>query len=264
VYGDIWMKIYLDVIFFINFFFDFILLFATKYILKEQVKFFRLFLGSLLGTFSILFLFLKITSFQLFILKIMISMLMILVTFGKKNFYKNYLYFYIISIFLGGFVYLLNVSFSYQNKGILFFSNGLSINFLLILILSPIVVYFYLKEMKSYKNNISNIFLVDIVIGKKKYQLRGYLDTGNTLEDPYQKRSVILLDLKKIKLNKEKFIYVPYQTINETGVIKCYQADSVVINQKEFKNILIGDIKNKFHLENSDCILPNKMKEDLC
>ena len=118
--------------------------------------------------------------------------------------------------------------------------------------------------MKSYKNNISNIFLVDIVIGKKKYQLRGYLDTGNTLEDPYQKRSVILLDLKKIKLNKEKFIYVPYQTINETGVIKCYQADSVVINQKEFKNILIGDIKNKFHLENSDCILPNKMKEDLC
>lgn len=258
------MKIYLDVIFFINFFFDFILLFATKYILKEKVKLLRLFFGSLLGTMSILFLFLKINSFQLFILKIMISMVMILVTFGIKNFYKNYIYFYIISIFLGGFVYLLNVSFSYKNKGVIFFSNGLSINILLILILSPVVIYFYLKEMKAYKNNISNIFLVDIIIQKKKYQLRGYLDTGNTLEDPYQKRSVILLDLKKMKLKDEKFIYVPYKTISETGVIKCYQTDSVVINQKEFKNILIGDIKNKFHLENSDCILPNKIKEDLC
>lgn len=258
------MKIYLDVIFFLNFFFDFILLFATKYILKEKVKFYRLLLGSLLGAFSLLFLFLKINSFQLFILKIMISMGMILVTFGGKNFYKNYLYFYIISIFLGGFVYLLNVSFSYKNKGVIFFSNGLSINFLLILILSPVIIYLYIKEMKSYKNNISNIFLVDIMIGQKKYQLRGYLDTGNTLEDPYQKRSVILLDLKKMKLEKEKIIYVPYKTISDTGVIKCYQTDSVVINQKEFKNILIGDIKNKFHLENSDCILPNKIKEDLC
>lgn len=258
------MKIYLDLIFFLNFFFDFILLFATKYILKEKVKFYRLFLGSLLGAFSLLFLFLKINSFQLFILKIMISMGMILGTFGVKNFYKNYLYFYIISIFLGGFVYLLNISFSYRNKGVIFFSNGLSINLLVILVLSPVIIYLYVKEMKFYKNNISNIFLVDIVIGKKKYQLRGYLDTGNTLEDPYQRRSVILLDLKKMKLEKERIIYVPYKTISDTGVIKCYQTDSVVINQKEFKNILIGDIKNKFHLENSDCILPNKIKEDLC
>lgn len=258
------MKIYLDVVFFLNFFFDFILLFATKYILKEKVKFYRLFLGSLLGAMSILFLFLKVNSFQLFILKIMISMGMILTTFGVKNFYKNYLYFYIISIFLGGFVYFLNISFSYKNKGVIFFSNGLSINILLVLILSPIIIYLYLKEMKSYKNAISNVFLVDIVINQKKYKLRGYLDTGNTLEDPYQKRSVILMDLERIKLNSKKIIYVPYKTISDTGVIKCYQADLVRINQKEFKNILIGDVKNKFHLENSDCILPNRMKEDLC
>lgn len=258
------MKIYVDVVFFLNFFFDFILLFATKYILKEKVRFYRLFLGSFLGAMSILFLFLKINSFQLFILKIMISMGMILTTFGGKNFYKNYLYFYIISIFLGGVVYFLNISFSYKNEGVIFFSNGLSINIILILILSPVIIYFYIKEMRTYKNTISNVFLVDIIINQKKYQLRGYLDTGNTLEDPYQKRSVILLDLEKIKVKEKKIIYVPYKTISDTGVIKCYQTDLVRINQKEFKNILIGDIKNKFHLENSDCILPNRIKEDLC
>lgn len=161
-------------------------------------------------------------------------------------------------------MYFINMTFSYKNKGLIFFTNGLSINFIVMIILFPIIVYLYIKEMKEYKNSISNIFLVDIIVGKKKYQLRGYLDTGNTLEDPYKKRGVILLDLEKVMVNPDKVIYVPYKTISDSGVLKCYRIDKVVINEKEFKDILIGDIKNKFNLENSDCILPNKIKEDIC
>lgn len=258
------MKIYLDVVFLINFFFDFVLLFGTKYILKEQTKLFKLALGSLIGGCSIFFLFLNITTFTLFILKIIISTVMILISFGSRGFLKKYAYFYILSIFLGGVMYLLNITFSYKNKGLIFFSNGLSINLFVMLILTPIIIYLYVKEARSYKNNYSNCYQVDIYINKVKYCLKGYLDTGNTICDNYKKRSVILLDLNKLNITNQKIIYVPFKTINGTGAIKCIVPDKVVIKENTYTDLLLGNIKEKFNLENSSCILPNKIKEDLC
>lgn len=258
------MTIYLDLVFFINFFFDFILLTATKYILKQQTKLFRLILGSLTGSFSIFFLFLNINSLELFLFKIIISVLMILISFGRCDFFKNYLYFYIISIFLGGSMYFLNYTFSSKNKGLIFFSNGLSINFIVMILISPIIIYYYVKEYKKYKNTVGNCYEVELSINKKKYNLKGYLDTGNTLIDPYKKRGVILLNLDKLKIKKsKKIIYVPYKTITSNGVIECFLVDKIIINHKEFTNLLIGNTKNLFQLENADCILPNIIKEEL-
>ena len=161
-------------------------------------------------------------------------------------------------------MYLINNTFSYKHEGLIFFNNSLSINLIVLIICFPLIVYFYIKENKNYKNNISNIYLVDLFINKKNYKLRGYLDTGNTLIDPYKKRGVILLNLNKIKISDDKVIYVPYKTITSSGLLKCYKIDKVIINKREFNNILIGDVNNKFQLENSDCILPNMLKEDLC
>lgn len=258
------MTIYIDLVFLINFFFDFILLTATKYILKQKIKLYRLILGSLVGALSIFFLFININSIELFIFKIIISIFMILISFGKKDFIKNYMYFYIISIFLGGSMYFLNFTFSSKNQGLIFFSNGLSINFVVMIILSPIIIYYYVKEHRNYKNTITNCYLVDLYINNKKHSLKGYLDTGNTLIDQYKKRGVILLNLDKLKIkSNNKIIYVPYKTITNNGVIKCYKIDRIIINNKEFNNLLIGDIKNYFKLENADCILPNLIREDL-
>lgn len=257
------MKIYLDVVFFINFFFDFVLLFGTKYILKRRTKLIRIILGSIIGGGSIFFLFIPLNTFSLFILKIIISMIMILVTFGEKSFFKTYLYFYILSIFLGGAMYLINDTFSYKNKGIVFLSNGLSINLIVMIIISPIIIYLYVKEKKSYKNNYNNCYLVDIFINKRKYSLTGYLDTGNNLIDPYKKRPVIILNTNDIDFNTKKTILVPFKTISEQGIIHCIKADKVIINNKEFKNCLLGKSKKEITLNNSDCILPNKFKEEL-
>lgn len=258
------MTIYLDLVFFINFFFDFILLTATKYMLKQRVKLYRLILGSLVGSLSIFFLFININSIELFLFKIIISVLMILTSFGKKDFFKNYLYFYIISIFLGGSMYFLNYTFSSKHQGLIFFSNGLSINFIVMMILSPIIIYYYVKEYKKYKNTINNCYTVDLYVNDMKYSLKGYLDTGNTLTDPYKKRGVILLNLDKLKIKEsKKIVYVPYKTITDYGLIRCFSVDKIVINNKEFTNLLIGDTRNYFKLENADCILPNIIKEEL-
>ena len=256
------MKIYLDLVFLLNFFFDFILLYGTSKVLKNVVRLKRLLLGSLVASSSIFLLFIDLNSITLFLMKFLISVLIILTAFGKRNFVKNICYFYLISIILGGSLYLLNISFNYENKGILFINNGLSINLVLAIIVSPIIIFSYVRENILYKNTYGNIYEVEIMIKNKKYRLKGMIDTGNQLVDPYKKRCVILIN-NDISIVGNDVLFVPYKALNTTGVIKCYKPSSVVINGKEFGKCLVGISNDKFSLNDIDCILPNKFKEDL-
>lgn len=256
------MKVYLDLVFILNFFIDYLILFGTCKVLKEIVSFKRLLLGSLTASSSIFLLFLSVNSFSLFLFKLVISIIIILVTFGKRNFIKNISYFYLISIILGGALYLLNISFSYNNKGILFVDNGLHLNFIVCLIAIPIIIINYVKEQNSYKNTYCNIMEVKITFNKKIYNLKGMIDTGNQLVDPFHKRPVLLIN-NIIKTGKSKYIYVPYKALNTNGVIKCFVPEKVLVNDKVFNNCLVGISKEKIDLFGVDCILPNKLKEEL-
>ena len=255
------MKVYLDLVFLLNFFFDFLLLYGTSKVLKERFSIKRLILGSIVASLSIFLLFIKLNSVELFCIKVLISIFIILVTFGKNNFIKNISYFYLLSVILGGCLYLLNVSFTYRNQGILFINNGLSINFVLFLIVSPIIIFCYVKEHILYKNTYGNIYEVLIIKNNKKYKLMGLLDTGNRLKDPYKGRSVILVN--NDILMEGDIVYVPYKALNTTGVIKCYKVDKVIVEEKEFSNCLVGISKDKIAIDGVECILPNIFKEEL-
>lgn len=256
------MKVYLDLVVLMNFLFDFMILFAVKIVLKEKCSIWRVLLGSLVASTSILLLFLSLSSFGLFLLKLGISILIILVTFGRRNFFKDFLYFYLISIILGGFLYLFDIGFTYKNKGVLFFGNGLSINFVVLVVLSPIFLYFYVMEVKKYKMKYSNIYLVEVYIKDKVYKLKGMLDTGNQLRDPYTGKSVLLVN-SSICIGGDKCLYVPYKALNTEGVIPCYVADRVIVGDVLFSKCLVGVSKDLFSLGDVDCILPNQFKEDL-
>ena len=255
------MKIYLDLVFLLNFFFDFLLLYGISKILKEMVPIKRLVLGSVVASLSVFLLFIKLNSVSLFLIKVIISIGIILTTFGKRNFIKNISYFYLLSIVLGGSLYLLNISFTYRNQGILFINNGLSINFILLIIVSPIIIFCYVKEHILYKNTYGNIYEVLIIKNNKKYKLMGLLDTGNRLKDPYKGRSVILVN--NDILMEGDIVYVPYKALNTTGVIKCYKVDKVIVEEKEFSNCLVGISKDKITIDGVECILPNIFKEEL-
>ena len=88
------------------------------------------------------------------------------------------------------------------------------------------------------------------------------LDTGNNLKDPYTKKNIIILN-NNIKINKNRFIYVPYKALNTSGIIKCFKPDRIIINNKIFNNCLVGISKDKLNISDIDCILPNDLKEDL-
>ena len=255
------MKLYLDLIFLVNLWFDFLLLLSITILLKRNIKFKRIIFGSIVGSLTLFILFFNLNNITLFLFKITISLIMMLVTFSFKNIkytLTNLGYFYLVSIILGGGMYLLSDSFSYSSNGLMLYKNGMSFNYLILLILSPVIIFFYIRETKKLKNSYSNYHKVDIVINRKTYHLNGYLDTGNNLYDPYKRRSVILVN---IKLDyKNNFIYVPYSSLNHEGVVKCLKPKKVLIDGIEFKDYLVGLSDNKFKIEGIDCILPNKMK----
>ena len=141
------------------------------------------------------------------------------------------------------------------------FDVGLYTNFIVIVVGSPIVLFLIVKELINHKYNINDKYSVSIIYNKKTYRLEGFVDTGNKLESPISKKSVILVNLK---INTNKLIYIPYKALNTSGVIPCIRPDKVIVNDKIIDNCLIGLSKDKFELNGCNCILPNKIKEDLC
>ncbi|MBQ2946691.1 MAG: sigma-E processing peptidase SpoIIGA [Bacilli bacterium] len=257
------MKIYLDLVMLLNFAIDFLLLLTVSIILKRNVKITRIMLGAFIGGLSILFLFFNINSFILFIFKIIISILMILTTFGYKTIkytLVNILYLYVSSIILGGFLYLLNLEFSYKHIGMIFFNNGLSINFIFLIIFSPVILYIYIKQTKNLRYNYSNYYNIEIINKNKKYKYIAYMDSGNLLVDNLTKKIVILIDKRKLLFNIKEFRLIPYMGVNGSNMIKVVKIDKLIFNNKEYSNILLG-IMDKISLDGVDVILNRKLLE---
>ena len=256
------MTIYVDGLLFLNFYLDFLLLLTTVVILKRNVKIFRIILGAFFGSLTILVLFFEVGSLELFFIKLYLSFIMCIVCFGYhnlKSFLTNIGCFYIVSILLGGFLYFLNITFSYKQKGLLFFNDGISVNALFLIIVSPVILYFYIKQVKVFKQKIAYSFKTNIYIGRKILNLNGYLDSGNTL--CYKNRPVILTNIDNNFRNKK--IYIPYIVIGGSGLLECIKVRKVeVIGLGVFENVYLGFNKD-FNLAGADVLLNGLMKGEM-
>ena len=187
---------------------------------------------------------------------------MIIITFGykdKKYFMTNMIYLYFLSILLGGFLYFLHIQVNYKKIGLIFVSNGFSLNIILLIIISPIVLYIYIKRINNINKSIHSYHKVIIKYKNKIYNLSGYLDTGNKLYEPYKKRCVSILYNENITVDKPFFI--PYKTIDKTGVINCIIVDELIIDDKKYQNQVVGVSNKKFIMDGIDIVLHNDYKE---
>ena len=201
------MKVYIDIVFFTNFLFDFILLLSVNIILKRNMKIYRIILGALTGTLTLLMLFIRMNSLTLFLYKLVISIIMVLITFNYKTIkytFKNLYFLYIVSIIMGGFLYFINNQINVKNEGLIFITNNFSLNLILGIILSSIFIYFYIKETKDLKENYNKYHKLTLYINDITLNINAFLDTGNKLKDPYKGRPIVLvkeelIDYKDIK-----------------------------------------------------------------
>ena len=208
------MKIYLDLVILINFCYDLLLLMTIDITLKRHMNIKRLFISALFGGLSLGILFLPFNKILLFIIKILVSILMVLIAFKYKNIkytLMNLLYLYMCSVILGGFLYMLDLEFSYKREGIIFYFDKFSINYILLLIIAPIILGLYIYEHKKFKSTYNFNCKVEIVF------CNGFIDSGNKLRDPITKKYVIIVS-KKILVNYINIrgpMYVPYKSINK-------------------------------------------------
>ena len=245
------MIIYIDVVFFVNVIIDFILLMSVSVILTRNAKIKRIIMGSIIGGGTTILLFIRLSWMISLLFKIIFGLLMIITTFGYKNFkytMNNMFYLLTTSFILSGVMYLL------LDKGFY--------NYIVLVIGSIVVIIIYIMQIKNYHNNYSNYYNVELFINNKKYELIGFLDTGNKLYDVYKHRPIIITD-KKIKYCLNDIIYVPYKSLNNSSVIKCIKVDRIIINKHEFNNYLVGFSKDKITIDGVNCILHSKMKGDL-
>lgn len=262
------MKIYLDLVFLLNFIFDFLLLVSVNYILRRNRKWYHLFLASLLGGVTLFLLFLDMNSICFFLYKIGVSLVMLLVAFGYRDiqyFFKNVLYFYLVSMLLGGSVSFLQNQFSYTNKGLVFSAKGLGMSYLSVLVISIFLFFKYIKSFKQFKNHYANYYKCDLYFNEDKFvTLNAFLDTGNKIKDPYSNHSVLLVNEKSLPdYHIRSPIYVPYVTLNNSGLLTCFRPFKIVIDGKETKSFLVGLSHDSFFIDGIDCIINNQIMEGL-
>lgn len=236
------MVVYVDIIVLINLLIDLLLIVSLSFLLKRKTSMLRILLSALFGSLSTIFLFSIHNNILLLMYKLLISILMVIIAFKYENFnyFKdNLIYLYILSIILGGGIYLFNNSISFYNKGLIFEHNGIEINLILLLLISPIILYKYIKSERNYKINYSNYYDIDIYYNDVKVSGTGFLDTGNKLKDPYFHKPIILVNSSLIK-DKVKTFLVPYYTVNNKDLLEVFSPKKIYVNNKKVKNALIG------------------------
>lgn len=259
------MKIYLDYVFFINFLFDFILLLGITMVLKRNVTKLRLLSGALFGGLSFFIILLNLSQTSFFFIKMFLALIMILITFSYKNLkytMNNFIYLIILSVLMGGSLYLVNIEIGYTHVGMLFFANGKSLNLILLIFIGLLITIMYSKYIKKIKREEQNKYKTTLFIDNKEIKLTGFLDTGNELK--YFNKPVLILN-KNIKINLEnkKIYYVPFTTLNSKGLMKCIKIEKIFIEEKGFfENIYLALSNDKFHLKEADIILNINLWEE--
>lgn len=241
------MKIYIDLFFLFNTIMDMIIITSASILLKRNTTYKRIIISSLIGGLSSLIIF---TSINKLLIELITIFIMVIISFKYKNIkylLTNILYTYILSILLGGLIYLFNSKVTLN----------IYLNYLVIIVLSIEVMTLYIKEVKKQKNTYNNYYKVDIYFkDKEKLSLVGFLDTGNNLYDPYKKRPIILVDKKYQK--EDNFILVPYHTISGEGLLKCIKPEKIYIEKIGYKTNLLVSFSSSPNLINGVEVLLHK------
>ena len=246
------MIIYIDLLILLNFIYDFLIIKVVSIVLKRNTNNKKIIISCLVGEISILFLLLNFNYVILIFNKIILAIIINIIAFNYKNFkytLLNIIYFYMISIILGGFIYFL-----YLNK----------VNYIVIMFLVPIILLVYIIQ-ETIKIKYQQYYKVVITLNNNhKLNVTGYLDTGNTLKSPMTLKPIIVINKEIIQDNNIKNpIYIPIKTINNINLMKCIKIKYIEINNKKISNILLGISENKIEIDGVDCLLNNSLRKEI-
>lgn len=195
------MTVYLDIVFLENIIINYIILYATGIISKVKIKQTKIILGSIIGAiYSIIYYIFKLKIYSSVILKIILSILIIYISFNSKNFKelaKQVLLFYLASFVFCGAVIAIIYMVNFQDITI---QNGVLIgNYTIRTILIGIVVAYFtiiigFNIMKAKITKKDLICDIEISINNRKIISKAMIDTGNMLKEPITNMPVIIME----------------------------------------------------------------------
>ncbi len=208
---------------------DYIALTGVNYFLKRQRRLRRLFIVSVLASLGSLFLHIGIRNsvVRAIVLHFGWNTIMTIFAFGwreKKEFLENWFFIYLCILFLGGMM-------EWEA------SLGIPESFFwLKAVMSAVLLTMASRVFAHKKLIMEQIFRIDIVHHGRIWELKGYWDSGNLLQDPYIKRPVNILEKKvaeEMLCPKEDAVrFVPYCSLgNKNGLLSVFNAEKMYIYQ---------------------------------
>ena len=274
------MTIYLDMVLLENLCMNYIILFATGYILKIKMKHWKLIISSLLGGIYAIVSYLEILPIYSHIfMKILLSIAMVYIAYNAKKvktLMKQLILFYLTSFVFGGCAFALLYFIKPQD---ILMKNGVYVGTypLKIALLGGLVgfilTYIAFKVVKTKLKKKDMIYPIMIKINNKSLNLQAMLDTGNLLKEPITGMPVIVVEKQELQsiipitilehmkeiiggevpeiISEEereyftKFRVIPFSSIGkQNGLMLGIKADEVIIQKDEEKekqrNVIVG------------------------
>lgn len=236
---NLYLEIYIDIIFFINLILDLVLLVIVKKILKYQSSKLRILLGAGIGALGacILALVPSLNTLVYFLIAyIIICYFMIYITFRGLTWklrLRAIVMLYISTFFLGG---VMNSLYYYTKLGFYFreliqgrlFQNQSTTYFILAFIVGIAAVSAFIMILQNLRTGGLNLYETELTYGENSIRIIGLLDTGNSLYDPFYKKPVMIAEFSAIE---------PLLTVRQSGLLQS-MLDTVEGNQNRNSNSL--------------------------
>lgn len=288
------MTVYIDIILLENLCMNYIILFATAYIMKIKISHIRIIASSSIGAVYSIMLYMQILPiYSSIFMKIILSVAMVYISYAPKTVkiaIKQLIIFYLISFAFGGCAFALLYFVKPQD---IFIKNGVYIGTyplkiaLLGGIVGFIITYIAFKIIKNKATKEEMIYKLKIKNNDKTVEVNALLDTGNKLKDPITLVPVIVIEKQKLynflpeeilenidkiiggdsdKLIEEnikymsKFRVIPYNSIGkQNGLMLGFKADEVkiIIDEEErtIKNTIIGIFNQSFNSQTYSALI---------
>ncbi|WP_078554828.1 sigma-E processing peptidase SpoIIGA [Bacillus alkalicellulosilyticus] len=226
------MTIYLDVIWFLNFCIDVLLLYITAIALKRNVKHWRLIVAGLFASSIVLLLFTPLGSlFYKPWMKLLFSLTIVFIAFGFKRlpyFLQNFFMFYFVTFMTGGGLFALH--FFWQSdvevlEGVMISKTtgyGSTFSWLFVLIGFPLVWYFskqQINQIEVKQVQYDQLTEVEISFGEKLVHVKGLIDSGNQLHDPITRVPVMILEARALQSILSDEMIATLSKVEEIGMM---------------------------------------------
>ncbi len=280
-------EVYGEYLFIENLLMNWLILYLTNYFSKMRTAYYKIWIGAAVGAiYAFVVFFPNFQFLYSFVMKIVISILMIIITFTPykiRDFFRLIGIFYLISFMFGGTAFALFYFTDFEG----FISNGIfyigdfSIK---LLFYSGIIAYLLIRfcwdyiQTKISRDKICIPILIEVE--NNKSEMNALVDTGNFLQDPLSNYPVIVVEYGAVQelfpqevqeifqCNQDihliskipntsgwvnRFRLIPFKSLGkENGILIGFKPDCVRLKEekelKDIKDIIIGVYTKKLSL----------------